>query len=101
MPFVHFTGTEIAKAIRALDLDKAEPSDIYHHGGAWVKNMERLKNRGQMPPEVVFTVQLPERGKRLNAATTICNELRQLGVEPVQFTDLQGLRSAVEVTIAA
>lgn len=101
MPFVHFAGTEIAKVIRPLDLNKAEPSDIYHHGGAWVKNMERLKNRGQMPPEVVFTVQIPERGKRLNAANVICTELRQLGVEPVQFSDLQGLRSAAEVTMAA
>lgn len=101
MPFVHFTGEVVAKVIKPLDLNKAEPSDIYHHGGAWVKNMERLKNRNHMPTAVVFTVQLPERGKRLKAATEICSELRQLGIEPVAFNDLSQIRSAVEVEIAA
>ena len=99
MPFVYFADNKVAKVIRPLDLNKAEPSDIYHHGGAWVKNMERLKNRSQLPPEVVFTVQVPNLGKRLDAANEICTELRELGVEPVQFNDLQSIRNAVEVTV--
>ncbi|HOW68390.1 MAG TPA: hypothetical protein P5186_07130 [Candidatus Paceibacterota bacterium] len=79
---------------------KTEPSDIYHHGGAWVKNMERLRNRGRLPQLVVFTVQVPEGGKRLNAANEICAELRQLGVEPVAFADTQRVRAALEVGLA-
>lgn len=101
MPFVHFADEKVAKVVRPLDLNKAEPSDIYHHGGAWVKNMERLKNRGQLPPEVIFTVSVPERGKRLKAANEIRNELQQLGVHPVEFADTQSVRAAFKVETAA
>lgn len=101
MPFVHYADGIVAKAIKPLDLNKPEPSDIYHHGGAWVKNMERLKNRDHLPTTVVFTVQLPEKGKRLGAAEEICGELRQLGIEPVEFNDATLLRRAVEIDIAA
>ena len=101
MPFVHYTGEAVAKAIKPLDLNKAEPSEIYHHGGAWVKNMERLRNRNHLPHEVIFTVKLPERGKRLNAANEICAELHALGLESVPFDDTQRVRSAVEIAEAA
>ncbi len=101
MPFVHYTGVIAAKAIKPLDLAKAEPSEIYHHGGAWVKNMERLRNRNHLPREVIFTVKLPEPGKRLNAAHEICQELQALGVEPVPFEDTPRVRSAVEIAEAA
>ncbi len=101
MPFVHFAGATIAKVVRPLDLNKAEPSDIYHHGGTWVKSMERLKNRGQLPPKVIFTVSVPERGKRLDAANEIRNELQQLGVQPVEFADTQRVREAFELETAA
>jgi Protein of unknown function (DUF3037) len=101
MPFVHFAGTVIAKAIKPLNLNKAESSEIYHHGGTWVKNIERLKKREHMPPAVIFAVQFPERGKRLAAADEICSELRQLGVEPVDFADPRRIRNAVEVEVAA
>jgi hypothetical protein len=97
MPFVHYIGEAVDKAIKPLDLAKAEPSDIYHHGGAWVKNMERLRNRQHMPNEVIFTVKLPAEGKRLNAATEICDELRALGVVPVPFEDTQGIRNVVDI----
>ena len=97
MPFVHYLGEAARKAIKPLDLNKAEPSEIYHHGGAWAKNMERLRNRHHLPQEVIFTVKLPENGKRLNAADEICDELRALGVEPVPFDDTPRVRSAVEI----
>lgn len=101
MPFVHYLGEVAAKAIKPLDLNKAEPSEIYHHGGAWVNNMERLRNRSHMPAEVIFAVKLPEPGKRLNAANEICGELRALGVEPVPFEDTARIRSAVEIVETA
>jgi hypothetical protein len=97
MPFVHYSGEVPAKVIKPLDLNKAETSDIYHHGGAWVKNMERLKSRKQFPAAVVFTVRTPETGKRLKAAEDICVELRQLGVAPVPFENMQKLRGLVSV----
>jgi len=97
MPFVHYAGDTAAKVVKPLDLAKAEPSEIYHHGGAWVKNMERLRNRNHMPHRVIFTVKLPDHGKRLNAANEICDELRALGVEPLPFDDAQRIRGAVEI----
>lgn len=101
MPFVNYAGDRAVKAIKPLDLNKTEPSDIYHHGGAWVKNMERLKTRDQMPATVVFTVMLPENGRRLKAANEICEELRQLGVEPVEFNNPLQIRSVAEIETAA
>jgi hypothetical protein len=101
MPFAHYTGELVAKVIKPLDLNKAEPTDIYHHGGAWVKNMERLRNRNQMPQSAIFTVQLPAAGKRLQAAEVICDELRQLGVQPVEFNNATSVRDAVEIRVAA
>lgn len=101
MPFVHFTNDLIVKVIKPLDLDKGEPSDVYHHGGAWVKNMERLRNRQHMPKEVIFTVNFPNEGKRLSAANEICTELRGLGVVPVPFEDVSKVRSALEISEAA
>jgi hypothetical protein len=101
MPFGHFEGEAIARAIKPLGLDKAESSDVYQHGGTWVKNMERLKIRQQLPRSVIFAVQLPPDGKRLRAATEICSELQQLGVEPVDFADIHAVRTAVQLTTAA
>jgi hypothetical protein len=100
MPFVHYNGDVAVKAIKPLDLNKAEASDIYHHGGAWVKNMERLKSRKHLPEAVVFTVRFPETQKQLKAAEDICAELRQLSLEPVAFADASRLRMAVGVGIA-
>jgi hypothetical protein len=101
MPFVHYTEGIAAKALKPLDLNKPETSDIYHHGGAWVKNMERLRTRKTMPREVIFTVMLPEDGKRFKAANEICDELKKVGVEPVRFEDLRHLHDAVALDFAA
>lgn len=98
MPFVYSIGGNAVKVIKPLDLNKEEPSDIYHHGGTWVKNMERLKARGKLPPAAVFTTQMPKPGSRqLGAANTICDELKQLGIETVDFDNLQEIRDAVDV----
>jgi hypothetical protein len=100
MPFVHYDGGVAVKAIKPLDLNRDESSDVYHHGGAWVKNMERLQSRKLLPTAVIFTVQLPETGKQLKAAEDICAEFRQLGVEPVEFNNPSRLRAAVDLDIA-
>lgn len=97
MPFVHRVRQRVEKVIRPLDLNKKDTTDIYQHGGTWVKNMERLKTRDALPPHVIFTVDLPGEGKRLKAAQTICDELRAVGVKPVNFNDVHEVRAAVKV----
>jgi hypothetical protein len=101
MPFVHYVDTIPMRVIKPLDLNKADTSDIYHHGGAWVKNMERLKARQKLPPAVVFTVRLPEMGKQRKAADEICQELSLLGVQPVDFGRTQQIHEAALVDNAA
>ncbi len=98
MPFIHRAAERVEKALRPLDLNKRDTTDIYQHGGTWVKNMERLKTRNLMPSHVVFTVELPEDGNRLKAAETICDELRSVGVEPVSFRNLASLHAAVKIS---
>jgi hypothetical protein len=97
MPFLHRIHGRVEKVIRPLDLNKRDTTEIYQHGGTWVKNMERLRNRGLLPPRVVFTVELPEETKRLKAADTICEELRATGVEPINFRNIEQLRRAAAV----
>jgi hypothetical protein len=97
MPFVHRAHQRVEKVIRPLDLNKRDTTEIYQHGGTWVNNMERLRGRGLLPPHTVFTVEVPDDGKRLKAANTICDELRAVGVEPINFNDVHRIRTAVKV----
>lgn len=97
MPFVHRAEALIKRVIKPLDLAKEDTSDIYHHGGAWVKNMERLKSRNRLPATTIFAVRVPPGGKKLKAANEICGELRQIGIRSVAFSETSKLRALAEV----
>lgn len=101
IPFIHRAGAVVERAIKPLDLAKEETSDIYHHGGAWVKNMERLNKRNSLPVTTIFAVRMPQGGNRRHAANEICDELSQIGVQPVPFTEVERLRALAEVSRAA
>ena len=101
LPFVHRADAVIDRAIKPLDLDKQETSDIYHHGGAWVKNMERLAKRSRMPETTIFTLRMPQEGRKLRAANEICEELEQIGVRTVPFQETAALRQLAEIGKAA
>ncbi len=96
-PFVHREQGVIDRTIKPLDLDKQETSDIYHHGGAWVKNMERLAKRSCLPGTTIFTVRLPQDGKRAVAAEEIRRELSQIGVKTVPFNETEVLRQLADL----
>jgi hypothetical protein len=97
IPFVHLVEKRVIKAIKPLDLDKIETTDVYQHGGVWVKNMERLKARGQLPNETVFAIQFPKIGRPFDAAKTIVEELEQLGVRAIDFSLVQQVKGAVDI----
>lgn len=64
------------RAIKPLDLDRDEPTKIYDHGDAWIQRVKRLRQVGQAPEHLLFTIRLPKGdGKRVDAATAIQNEL--------------------------
>lgn len=99
MPFVHKRNGQIVKVIKPLDLRKNESTEIYQHGGTWVKNMERLHRRGLLPQSTVFTIQFPDAssGKVKIAADEISAELTQIGIDAVDFSDVVRIRSAVSI----
>ena len=101
LPFVHRADATIDRAIKPLDLDKQETSDIYHHGGAWVKNMERLAKRSRLPKTTIFALRMPQNGRTLRAANEICEELGQIGVRTVSFQETAALHQLAQIGKAA
>jgi len=95
MPFVHFENETPVRAVKPLDLDKDETTEIYDHGGIWVNRLARLKERKRLPRETLFAVRMPESGNRQKAANKIIGELTALGVLTVPFADQQGLYQRV------
>lgn len=93
LPFVHFEGVTPAKAIKPLHLAKDAPTDIYRHGDAWISTVRRLRQIGQLPRDLLFTVKLPTRNtQREAAAQEICNELQNSGTQTVSFADTQAIK---------
>jgi len=64
------------RAIKPLDLDRDEPTKIYDHGDAWIQRVKRLRQMGQAPERMLFTVRLPEGDDlKVQAAAAIRTEL--------------------------
>lgn len=97
LPFVHQKDGRAEKVIKPLNLDRTEATEVYHHGGVWVKNVERLQQRHQMPPSAVFTLRFPQQARPLDAANTIRQELCALGVQVVDFANVQEIHAAVKI----
>ena len=48
-PLVQQQGGVLTKIIKPFRLNQDEPVDIYEHGDAWLKKIERLRNRNLLP----------------------------------------------------
>jgi len=55
-PFVETTSEGPVKVIKPLHLTHADAARIIDHGGQWVVRVKALRNRGLLPPEVLFAV---------------------------------------------
>lgn len=89
MPFVHYGAPDIVqKAIKPLDLDRTEPSDIYRHGDNWIAVTRRLKLIERMPKQLVFAVRTPAKSndKKAHAADDIRAGLQSVGAIVVPFS---------------
>jgi len=91
-PFVHLRDERPVKAIKPLDLDKAEPTDVYEHGDAWVGRVRRLRQAGALPDRVVYPVLLPADGARRVAANDVCELLRRETADVVPFDAVDRIR---------
>jgi hypothetical protein len=59
IPFVHIEGDAPQVAIKPLNLNYADTTRIYDHGGHWVDRVNRLRRNRRMPAKMVFTVESP------------------------------------------
>jgi hypothetical protein len=96
LPFVHFEGTIAKIAIKPVDLNRNEPTEVYEHGGLWIQRFRRLAERGHLPTRTVVPLSLPTGQGRL-AADEITRELNHLGVETADFNDESRVRTLVQV----
>src|SRR5665213_2096532 len=88
LPFVHMDHGEVTAAIKPLDLNREEPTDVYDHGGLWIQRFERLKERRKLPERMIVPVLLPT-GVQNTAAIDVIEELTQAGVQVVPFDDTE------------
>ena len=86
-PFVRQQEARYTRAIRALDLDKAETHKIVSHADAWKSKLERLKTVPVHPEHMLFVVRRPHAGKRLDVCLQMCKELEQVGAEIIPTED--------------
>ena len=98
IPFVYSLEGNPQKAIKPLDLAKAEPSDIYRHGDIWISAMNRLHKMGRLPSRMIFTVAQSDEGVRRQAAEEICSELKRLEpVVTIPYGDWGGIHEAAGI----
>ena len=100
VPFVYqqMIGDRVDKAIKPLDLDRRDPSDIYRHGDNWISVVRRLRKINRLPKEFIFTISAPESGdKRRAACTEIEKELRALDALTVSYRNRQQILNIARV----
>jgi hypothetical protein len=88
LPFIHFEGDSPTVAIKPLDLNRPEPTDVYDHGGIWVARFRRLTERGRLPQRMVVPLLFPA-GPARAAADEVIRELGAIGVQSADFHDTQ------------
>ena len=65
-PLIQRVGGEATKLIKPFYLGQDDPQRIYQHADPWFMKLRRLKERGQLPNRVLFTVEGPGSGERLD-----------------------------------
>lgn len=88
LPFVYREGERVIKAVKPLDLDKENSTKVYEHGDQWVARVRRLREMGEQPDDLLFTVRTPREGRRrMEAGREIVRELERLETKVVAFSD--------------
>lgn len=96
LPFVHYEGQVPVVAVKPVDLNRSESTDVYDHGGMWVQRLRRLKDRGHLPARTVVPLAFPS-GVAREAAQDIAQELHNIGVQSADFSDSVRLHELVTV----
>jgi hypothetical protein len=98
LPFVHtLDGGPVAPAaIKPLDLDRPEPTDIFDHGGYWALRFRRLRDRGQLPGRMIVPVHLPV-GQYRPIADAVVSELVESGATVTAIDDQEQIHALAAV----
>jgi hypothetical protein len=89
-PFVRTpeNGGPPKQAIKALYLDKEEPTDIFRHADSWLNTVRRLRDFKTVPEQLLFVLHPPkvDRGPHQAAFARVLNDFRCEEI-PVTFDD--------------
>jgi hypothetical protein len=83
LPFIEQDENAVpVRALKPLNLAQTEATQIRDHGDAWRAKVDRLRNAGFLPQQMLFAVKFPDRGqiKQFAAAQEICDLLRKQAV---------------------
>lgn len=79
------------RAIKPLDLQRAEPTAVIEHGDAWIQRVRRLKAIQKMPERFIFAVRHASAGNCAVAAKKIVADLKAEGVVIIQAEETERL----------
>jgi hypothetical protein len=79
-PFIYSRNDKPVKAMKPLNLNKSDSTDIYNHGGEWQLRLARLHKFGLAPEQLILAVDCPAdtEGRRATAANEVCQMLREI-----------------------
>jgi hypothetical protein len=95
LPFVLQERDRPFRAIKPLDLDRSDTTEIYQHGDRWLSNIRRLRKAGCAPDSLLFPVNLPGRPEPLAAANDLLAEFAALGADTIPMGEEERLRQWV------
>ena len=78
-PFVQTIRDKPAKVIKPFFLAQDDTMGIYNHGDLWLGKLKRLRQRRQLPEEMLFTVEAPDQAdeKRYKAFAEMQRDLNE------------------------
>jgi hypothetical protein len=97
LPFVHLENDLPLKAIKPLDLDRPQSTQVYDHGDAWIARFKRLAEFKSLPPRMIVPLRMPshDQGDARAAADEVSESLQSGGVEVVSIDNQDQLHSLV------
>ena len=79
------------RAIKPLDLQRAEPTAVIEHGDAWIQRVRRLRQIGRLPERFIFAVRRPAAEPCAAAAIEVVRELQDAGAQVIDAEDTDAL----------
>ena len=93
-PFVHQTHSVPVRAIRALNLDLRDTTEILRKGDQVEAGLRRIKDAGQLPDDCMVVVESPKPGSQMHdVAEQVCEDLRKLDVQTASYSDRDSLQA--------